>query len=80
MFLRFDLAAYRRAALTSPLKILTCAVMSVATAFDARRAMWWVVRGTFHIGMLNYMLGGRVYEEYRDAPWPAAMARARESE
>jgi len=80
MFLRFDLAAYRRAALTSPLKILTCATMSVATAFDARRAMWWVVRGTFHIGMLNYMLGGRVYEEYRDAPWPAAMARARESE
>jgi succinoglycan biosynthesis protein ExoM len=80
MFLRFDAAAYRRAALTAPLKIAACAAMAVAMGFEARRAMWWLVRGTFHFGMLNYMLGGSVYQEYRDSPWPASMPRAREVE
>src|SRR5581483_11677582 len=41
MFLRFDGAAYRRAAWSSPLKISTCIAMCGMTLLDPRRAMWW---------------------------------------
>jgi succinoglycan biosynthesis protein ExoM len=80
MFLRFDAPTYRRWALTAPFKIAACAAMFALTAFDLRRAMRWLVRGTFHVGMLNYILGGSVYQEYRDAPWPASLSRTREVE
>ena len=80
MFQRFDAATYRRAAWTSPLKIAACLAMFAATSLDPRRAMWWLVRGTFHLGMFNYVLGGSVYEEYRELPWPASLPRPRQSE
>jgi succinoglycan biosynthesis protein ExoM len=38
--------------------------MAVATAFRPRRAAWWLMRGTFHAGVLSYMLGAGIYQEY----------------
>jgi succinoglycan biosynthesis protein ExoM len=66
MFLRFDGAAYRRAAWSSPLKIGACVAMCGITVLDPRRAMRWLVRGTFHAGILSYVLGMKIYQEYGD--------------
>lgn len=67
MWLRFDSAAYRRDALSSPLKIGACLVMSGLTLLDPRRAMWWLARGIFHAGVLGYVCGMKIYQEYGDA-------------
>jgi succinoglycan biosynthesis protein ExoM len=65
MLSSFDAASYRRAFWTAPLKIAACAVISAVTAFRADRAMWWLMRGVFHAGVLSYLLGARVCQEYR---------------
>ncbi|SDR54565.1 succinoglycan biosynthesis protein ExoM [Rhizobiales bacterium GAS191] len=63
-FHQLDSASYRRASWTAPLKIAACGVMSAATAFRPNRAMWWLMRGTFHIGILTYAMGMSIYQEY----------------
>jgi succinoglycan biosynthesis protein ExoM len=64
MFHRLDRRRYRQASVSAPLKIAACAVMSVATAFRPGRAAWWFMRGTFHAGVLSFVLGAGVYQEY----------------
>ena len=64
MFDRYDRTRYRRLSFAAPLKIATCAIMSLATAAFPSRAMAWVVRGAFHSGMLSYALGASLYQEY----------------
>jgi succinoglycan biosynthesis protein ExoM len=63
-FHQLDRASYRRASWTAPFKIAACGVMSAATAFRPNRAMWWLMRGTFHIGILTYAMGMSIYQEY----------------
>jgi succinoglycan biosynthesis protein ExoM len=64
MFHRFDLTTYRRVSWTAPLKVAVCAAMSVAMAFNPSRAMWWLMRGTLHCGVLSYAFGLDIHEEY----------------
>jgi succinoglycan biosynthesis protein ExoM len=64
MFQRFDRTTYRRVSWTAPLKIVACAAMSVAMAFNPSRAMWWLMRGTLHCGVLSYAFGRDIHEEY----------------
>jgi succinoglycan biosynthesis protein ExoM len=64
MFHDLDRPSYRRATWTSPFKVATCAAMSAVTAYRPSRAMWWLMRGIFHIGMLSYVIGSGVYQEY----------------
>ena len=64
MFHDLDGPAYRRATWTSLFKIAACAAMSAASAYQPSRAMWWLMRGTFHIGMLSYVIGLGIHQEY----------------
>jgi succinoglycan biosynthesis protein ExoM len=64
MFHQFDRSGYRRKAWTASLKIVACAAMSLVKAFNPERAIWWLMRGTFHCGVLSYAFGMRVHEEY----------------
>jgi len=64
MFRQFDFTAYRRMAWSAPLKVFTCAVMFALTAVRPSLAMWWLVRGLFHLGILTIALGATVYQEY----------------
>jgi succinoglycan biosynthesis protein ExoM len=64
MFNKFDKAAYRRVSWSAPLKISGCIAMLALTAINRRRAMWWLVRGVFHCGVLSYSLGMAIHQEY----------------
>jgi succinoglycan biosynthesis protein ExoM len=68
MFRRFDRSAYRRIAWTAAPKILACLIMAGATIYAPAHALWWLMRGTFHCGVLSYGLGASVLQEYRDGP------------
>jgi succinoglycan biosynthesis protein ExoM len=67
MFRRFDPASYRRICWSAPLKIGACAAMFALTAVRPTRAMWWLMRGIFHSGILSFGLGATVYQEYAPA-------------
>jgi succinoglycan biosynthesis protein ExoM len=60
----YDMPVYCRMFLTTPLKIAVCGIMSAANAFNPTRRMWWLMRGTYHLGAASYMVGAKVYEEY----------------
>jgi len=64
MFHQLDRASYRRVSWTAGAKIAACAAMVAATAPSGRRAMWWLMRGTFHAGVLSYVLGAGIHQEY----------------
>ena len=57
MLHRFDGRAYWWAVWSAPLKILFCLLMSVVTILSPPRALWWLMRGVFHFGVLSYGLG-----------------------
>jgi succinoglycan biosynthesis protein ExoM len=61
----FGDASYRRVSFSAPLKITACLAMSVATMFRPAYAMRWLIRGTFHSGVLSFSLGIKIHEEYR---------------
>jgi succinoglycan biosynthesis protein ExoM len=61
---RFDRASYRRVSLAVPFKIAICAVMSAATLISRTHSLWWLMRGTLHCGVLSYVLGASIHEEY----------------
>jgi succinoglycan biosynthesis protein ExoM len=65
MLYRFDRRAYRRAVASAPLKILACLLISFVTMFASSRALWWLMRGVFHLGVVSYALGARLHREYR---------------
>jgi succinoglycan biosynthesis protein ExoM len=65
MLHRFDGGAYRWAVGSAPLKILACLLMSGATILSPARALWWLMRGVFHLGVLSYGLGAKLHREYR---------------
>jgi succinoglycan biosynthesis protein ExoM len=60
----FNRPQYRRVVLTAPLKIALCMSATAATVFNSSRAMWWLIRGIFHLGSLSFVLGANIYEEY----------------
>jgi succinoglycan biosynthesis protein ExoM len=70
MFHCFDRARYWTVISTAPLKVGACACASVAFALTPRRAMWWLMRGLFHLGALSFALGARLYEEYSSEERP----------
>lgn len=61
---KYDSKRYRSLVLSSPIKIAFCAAIAVALALRPSRAMWWLMRGVFHCGMLNYRLTRRLHQEY----------------
>ena len=71
LFHDFDRSKYRKNAATAPLKIAVCAGAFVATAFKPSHAMWWLMRGIFHIGSLSFVLGASVHEEYAGKSLPS---------
>jgi len=70
MFRDFDRVRYWKVACTAPLKIVACICASAAMALSPKRAMWWSMRGIFHLGALSLAVGARVYEEYSSAETP----------
>jgi len=74
LFHDFNRSKYRRVALTAPLKIAVCLSATVATMFNSSRAMWWLIRGIFHLGSLSFVLGADIYEEYSLAKGAAIYA------
>lgn len=64
MFRDFDRVKYWKVACTAPLKIGACTCLSAALALSPNRAMWWLMRGIFHLGALSLAVGAKVYEEY----------------
>jgi succinoglycan biosynthesis protein ExoM len=65
MLRKFSPRDYWRSAWASPLKISTCAIMSMSTAYNSGRAAWWIMRGIFHFGVLSYALGLSIRQEYK---------------
>ena len=65
MLYRFSHRAYRRAIWTAPVKILACLFMSCLLIFRPAGALWWLMRGAFHVGVLSFGLGAKVHREYR---------------
>jgi len=61
---RFQTLTYQTIPLLSPTKIAWCVFVAAILAIRPGRAMWWLMRGVFHLGMLNYRLSGNVHEEY----------------
>ena len=64
MFERFDRSVFRRVAVGAVPKILACLTMAGVTILNPARAMWWLMRGVFHFGVLSYSLGAGVHREY----------------
>lgn len=64
MFRDFDRVRYWKVACAAPVKIAACTCVSAAMALSPNRAMWWLMRGIFHLGALSLAVGARVYEEY----------------
>lgn len=64
MFKRFDRRAYRRLQFLAPFKALFCAARSLTTIGRPPRAMWWIMRGIFHFGVLCFGLTAKVHQEY----------------
>jgi len=61
---RCDPAEYIRLSLTAPFKVVVCVVISGLMIPRRARAIWWLMRGVFHLGTISYALGIRVHEEY----------------
>jgi succinoglycan biosynthesis protein ExoM len=61
---RYRVRDYRRIHLLAPIKVAFCVGVAATLAIRPSRAMWWLMRGVFHWGMLTYRLNGNVYEEY----------------
>jgi succinoglycan biosynthesis protein ExoM len=66
MFKRFDRRAYLRLQFLAPFKTVFCAVRSLTTIGQPSRAMWWIMRGIFHFGVLCFGLHLKVHQEYGD--------------
>jgi succinoglycan biosynthesis protein ExoM len=66
---RYSIRNYRQIPLLAPIKIAFCVGMAAILVIRPSRAMWWLMRGVFHWGMLTYRLNGNVYEEY----WPSGL-------
>jgi succinoglycan biosynthesis protein ExoM len=64
MFDRYDHASYFRACGAAGFKIAACAVMFLLTAPNRSYAMWWLMRGVLHCGVLSYAFGANVHQEY----------------
>ncbi|MBV9754862.1 MAG: glycosyltransferase [Hyphomicrobiales bacterium] len=65
MLYRFSRRSYRRAVCTAPVKIFACLFMYGLLIFSPARALWWLMRGFFHLGVLSFGLGAEVHREYR---------------
>jgi succinoglycan biosynthesis protein ExoM len=68
MFKRFDRRAYRRLQFLAPFKTIFCVARSLSTIGHPSRAMWWVMRGVFHFGVLCFGLNAKVHQEYGRPP------------
>jgi succinoglycan biosynthesis protein ExoM len=76
LFYDFNRPKYWKVASSAPLKIAVCICASAATIFDPSRAMWWLMRGIFHVGSLSFALGANIYEEYSSLSTPRHTDRA----
>jgi succinoglycan biosynthesis protein ExoM len=64
MFKRFDRRAYRKLQFLAPFKTVFCAARSLTAIGQPSRAMWWIMRGIFHFGVLCFSLNAKVHQEY----------------
>jgi succinoglycan biosynthesis protein ExoM len=55
---------YRNIPLMAPLKITFCIAIGTLLCPRPSRAIWWLSRATFHLGMLAYWTNGKIHEEY----------------
>jgi len=58
-----DVQQFRLTLLLSPLKILYCVSVAAFCAPRPTRAMWWLMRGVFHFGMLSYRLRNKANDK-----------------
>lgn len=75
MFRRFNRTQYRRVVSTSPVKIVFCVCTAAILGTSPSRAMWWLMRGAFHLGILSNALGTPLYEEYSSNGFAPCHAR-----
>jgi succinoglycan biosynthesis protein ExoM len=61
---RYNARAYRLIPILTPIKIAFCIGMATMLVIRPSQAMWWLMRGVFHWGILSYRITGNVYEEY----------------
>ena len=61
---KYNVVKYHQILLLSPAKIAFCASMAAVLVVRPIRAMWWLMRGVLHLGMLSYRVSGRVHQEY----------------
>jgi succinoglycan biosynthesis protein ExoM len=61
---RYNVRKYRQILLLSPAKIAFCASVAAVLVIRPSLAMWWLMRGVLHLGMLSYRLGGNMHQEY----------------
>jgi succinoglycan biosynthesis protein ExoM len=61
---RYNVLKYHQILLLSPAKIAFCASMAAILVVRPIRAMWWLMRGVLHLGVLSYRVSGRVHQEY----------------
>jgi succinoglycan biosynthesis protein ExoM len=62
----FDKAGYRRLQVLALLKGVFCLVTSVVMVVKPSRAMWWLMRGLLHFGVVAFGVSGKIHEEYSD--------------
>jgi succinoglycan biosynthesis protein ExoM len=62
---RFDPNNYWRLPWVAVCKVAFCGVVSVLNVFRPARLMWWLMRGTYHLGVLRFCLGAELHQEYQ---------------
>jgi succinoglycan biosynthesis protein ExoM len=67
MFYDFDKVKYWKIVFSAPFKIAACACVAAAMALKPDSAIWWLMRGLFHLGALAQAAGAKIYEEYSSA-------------
>jgi succinoglycan biosynthesis protein ExoM len=62
----FDKTGYQRVQVLALLKGFFCLVTSVVMVVKPSRAMWWLMRGLLHFGVVAFGVSGEIHEEYSD--------------
>ena len=75
MFRNFDKPRYWRSVFSAPFKIGACLCLAIVFSLSRDRAMPSLMRGIFHLGMLSFVLGASIVEEYPSTGWTLSSYR-----
>jgi succinoglycan biosynthesis protein ExoM len=64
LYRTYDIRRYLALVLLSPVKIVVCVAIALPLAVLPSRAMWWMLRGMFHCGVLAFGAGAKIHQEY----------------